>query len=40
MSCRLAIWLTVFAAIDGMDFDFVVLQERSQKPCEDAVAYP
>ncbi len=27
------------AAIEGTDFDFVVLQERSQKPCEDAAAY-
>ena len=28
----------VFAAIEDTDFGFVVLQERSQKPCKDAAA--
>lgn len=27
------------AALDDTEFDFVVLQERSQKPCEDPAAY-
>jgi prepilin-type N-terminal cleavage/methylation domain-containing protein len=27
------------AAIETTDFDFVVLQERSEKPCQDAAAY-